>query len=145
MNGWGCDCLSKDGYILLVVRPITQADVPAGVTVPERKKLRRLLPSARVEAVIDVLVEPLSASSVRFAYSLTIPLASTVPAWAVNFILSEACANIFSNMREQAKKMAAQSPDSAHLKQAQTAEGRVLTAWLDARIDPYVAVLSGRA
>jgi hypothetical protein len=41
MNGWGCDCLSKDGYVLLVVRPIRQADVPDGVTVPARKKTRR--------------------------------------------------------------------------------------------------------
>jgi hypothetical protein len=107
--------------------------------------VRRLLPSARLEAVIDILVEPLSASSVRFAYSLTVPLAPTVPGWVVNFILSEACANIFSSMREQARKMAANDPDSAHLRQARTAEGRVLTAWLDARIDPYVAVLNGRA
>jgi len=144
MRGWGCNCL-KDGYLLMVVRPVTQADVPAGVTVPPMKPIRRLLPSQRVLAEINILVEPLSASSVRFAYSLTVPLAPSSPLWLVNLVLQKGVAEIFASMREQARKMSANDPSSAHVRKMQTADGKRLASWLGARIDPYVAALEGRA
>lgn len=80
MRGWGCDCL-KDGFLLMIVRPVTQADVPEDVIIPPMAQHRRLFPSQRVQAEINILVEPLSKSTVRFAYSLTIPLAPKVPLW----------------------------------------------------------------
>lgn len=144
MRGWGCDCL-KDGYLLMVVRPVTQADVPAGVTIPPMEPTRRLFPSTRVVAEINILVEPLSASAVRFAYSLAVPLAPSVPLWVVNVVLQQGVANIFASMREQARRMSAGDPSSAHLRAMQTPRGRRLASWLADKVDPYVAALEGRA
>jgi hypothetical protein len=144
MQGWGCDCLN-DGYLLMIVRPAGQADMPEGVMLPPLPKVRRLFPSLRVLASIDILVEPLSATSVRFAYSLSVPLAPSVPLWAINVILQQSMAQIFGSMREQARRMAADDTSSPHKQQMQTEDGQRISKWIADRINPYVAALEGRA
>lgn len=69
-RGFGCDHL-KEGCFLIVVRPVEQEDMPE-VAFPPFAYRRRLFPPMRVPTEINVLVEPLSASSVRFAYSLCV-------------------------------------------------------------------------
>jgi hypothetical protein len=144
MRGYGCDSL-RDGFILMVVRPLDSADLPPGVVVPPMARIRRMMPSVRVPAKIDVLVEPLSASSVRFAYALSVPLAPSTPTWVVTMILQHGMAQIFTKMREQAMLMATGDPNSRHLERLRTPEGARTMAWLTQRIDPYVAVLEGRS
>lgn len=144
LRGWGCDNL-RDGYMLLCVRPVRSGQLPAGVPAPELKKTRKMFPARRVPAVVDVLVEPLSATSVRFAYAASLPIEPLVPHWAINMILQQGMAQIFLRMKDMAKKMAAGDKGSLHLQRMSEPEHAHVAAWIRERVDPYVHALEETA
>lgn len=142
LHGWGCDHLQQGGFMLICVRPLEQAALPPGVAVPPQTSARRVFPSRRVPASLDIMVEPRGRDFVHFSYSISYPLHDGVPTWAVNIILGQGMAHLFAHMRAEAQKMAAgDAKRSHHLARQQEPSGALAADWLSERLDPYVAAL----
>lgn len=71
---------------------------------PAERLKGRLFPPTRAVAKIDVLVEPLSESSVRFAFQISQKIPPFLPRWAVQGILQKGMANIFGSMKKASKR-----------------------------------------
>lgn len=146
LHGWACDDLRRGGRVLICVRPLDAADLPAGVAMPALPSGRRAFPAQRVPASVDILVEPRGERSVRFAYCISYPLHPSVPTWAVNLLLGQGMATIFANMRLEAERMAAgDASASRHLARMKEPDGAAVARWLAERIDPHVAAASAAA
>ena len=144
VRGYGCDNLWKDGSLLLIVRPLENPPkgLPASFKTPAPAHRRRPFPTGRIPIVLDILVEPLSVDSCRFAYSIALPLAPSVPSWAVNMLLGQGMAEIFASMQRVARRMAAGDETSPHVQHARKPAGSATVAWIAARVDPFIATMT---
>jgi len=88
--------------------------------------------------MIDVLVEPLSDDSVRFAFQLSQKIPPWLPRWAVQMILHQGMANIFTAMNKTAAGMVS-DPNSLHAKLARTPEYQPTASWLRGKFDKFLA------
>ena len=139
LHGWGVDNL-RDGYFLMCVRPARQAELPDIPLPPHPSKAKtayKLFPPTRAIAVIDVLVEPLSDSSVRFAFQLSQKIPTWLPRWAVQSIIHQGMANIFTEMNKAAAGMAS-NPKSSHAKVATAPEYQPTANWLRGKFDKFL-------
>jgi hypothetical protein len=106
------------------VRPTSEEKLP-GIALPphpaKNPNLKsKLFPATRVLPQIDILFEPLSPTSVRFAYVMSQPVPPWMPTWAINFILQNGMAKIFAEMRRVARQMAADDRSSEHVRYTQS-------------------------
>jgi len=133
LRGYGCDNLLSSGYFLLIVRPARQSEMPEGVTLPPKPGGLGM----RVKADIDILVEPLSPTSVRFAYMITqkLPPHLAVPRWMINFVVQHGMGQIFSKMENVARGMAQNSVKSVHVAHVTRKEYLPTANWIRNRVD----------
>jgi len=139
LHGWGVDDLSRSGSFLMCVRPARQKDMPPEVELPPHPSTRKgggLFPPTRAIAVIDILVEPLSESSVRFAFQITQKF-PRLPRWAIQILLHKAMANIFGGLQKAAVDIST-NPASPHAKLAADPGYAETATWLRRRIDPFL-------
>jgi len=139
LHGWGVDDLSRSGSFLMCVRPARQKDMPPEVELPPHPSTRKgggLFPPTRAIAVIDILVEPLSESSVRFAFQITQKF-PRLPRWAIQILLHKAMANIFGGLQKAAVDIST-NPASPHAKLAADPCYAETATWLRRRIDPFL-------
>jgi hypothetical protein len=132
LHGWGC-VQAEEGYVLMVVRPLHEANLPKGVQMPPRPSARRLFPPQRLPAEINIVVAPsktVAEGGVRMIYSISFPLHPNVPTWAVNHLLAHGMAHIFSNLRIEARKMPAADPASHHVRRAAEPSGASALGWI---------------
>lgn len=105
-----CDNL-RDGNFLLCVRHCGKEDARAlaGSEVelpPKPSSAGKLFKLGRVKAVIDVMVEPLSPTSVRFSYSCSQPIPKLAPSWIVSMVMKRGMGDIFARMKAACRAMA---------------------------------------
>lgn len=138
LHGWGVDEL-RDGFFLMCVRPARQSELPDVELPPHPSKTHKgkLFPATRAIALIDVLVEPLSEDSVRFAFQLSQKIPTWLPRWAVQMILHQGMANIFTAMQKTALAMATE-PDSPHAKLARSPEYQPTANWLRGKFERFL-------
>lgn len=116
LQGFGCDNL-RDGNFLLCVRHCPQQDVEplTGRHIelpPKPSAAGKLLKLGRIKAIIDIMVEPLSPTSVRFSYSCTQPTPKLAPSWIVSWVLKSGMGSIFGQMKTVCRAMASGDPIS---------------------------------
>jgi len=104
---------------------------------PSKTRRTVLFPPARAIAVIDILVEPLSENSVRFAFQLSQKIPQFLPRWAVQTILHQGMANIFASMQKAALAMAT-NPKSDHAQLASSPEYRPTAEWLRSKFERFL-------
>ena len=138
LHGWGVDEL-RNGFFLMCVRPARQSELPLVELPLHPSKTHRtvLFPPARAVAVIDILVEPLSENSVRFAFQLSQKIPQFLPRWAVQTILHQGMANIFAAMQKVALAMAT-NPKSDHAQLASSPEYRPTAEWLRGKFERFL-------
>lgn len=138
LHGWGVDEL-RNGFFLMCVRPARQSELPLVELPLHPSKTHRtvLFPPARAVAVIDILVEPLSENSVRFAFQLSQKIPQFLPRWAVQTILHQGMANIFAAMQKAALAMAT-NPKSDHAQLASSPEYRPTAEWLRGKFERFL-------
>jgi len=138
LHGWGVDEL-RNGFFLMCVRPARQSELPLVELPLHPSKTHRtvLFPPARAIAVIDILVEPLSENSVRFAFQLSQKIPQFLPRWAVQTILHQGMANIFASMQKAALAMAT-NPKSDHAQLASSPEYRPTAEWLRSKFERFL-------
>lgn len=103
IEGFGCDGL-RDGYFLLCVRHCGEEDAHAlagrEVALPPKPNNKgKLFKLGRVKAIIDIMVEPLSPTSVRFSYSCTQPTPKMAPSWIISLVMRAGMGDLFSRMK----------------------------------------------
>ena len=108
LTGWACDDLQRSGCMLFCVRPAKPEDCP-GVPLPphprETHSGRKIFPPTRAHAIIDVLFEPITPTSVRFVFQVSLKL-QPLPMIdkVVQYILSKGMAKIFANLKVIAQR-----------------------------------------
>ena len=135
--GWGCDNLAESGEFLMCVRPVNSAAaMPAGARYPPPGggSSSTLLGALRAKAVIDILVEPLSDNSVRFAFQMSDRIAAFVPMWAINYVVQNAMVNVFDRMRDVAARMAAKDTQCEHYAHVNTRAYAPTKQWIEKRL-----------
>ena len=134
--GWACDNIDESGEVLMCVRPITSSTkLPDGVKYPKLDAGKStILGTLRAKAVIDILVEPLSDSSVRFAFQMSDQIADVVPSWGVNYVVQNAMVNVFERMRIAASGMGRCDPSSKHYRFVNRPEYAPTKKWIESRI-----------
>lgn len=133
--GYPSDALAETGEMLMCVRPVTSSTrLPPGVTYPERGEGSRsatVFGAFRAKAVIDILVEPLSETSVRFAFQMSDQLPPLLPTWAISYVMQNAMAKIFDRMKEVAATMAIDDPKSEHVKHVTRPSYAPIKEWIE--------------
>jgi len=125
----------------MCVRPARPVEMPEVALPPHPNQTHRkggLFPPTRAVAVIDILVEPLSASSVGFKFQLSQKIPQWLPRWAVQSILHQGIANIFTAMQRTAVAMSS-DPASAHAALARDPAYQPTANWLRAKFDAFLA------
>ncbi|KAJ1623753.1 hypothetical protein T492DRAFT_1052894, partial [Pavlovales sp. CCMP2436] len=140
LHAFFCDDLRDGGCALILVRPLKQSALSNDVLPPVRTG-HRVFPAQRVAASLDIMLEPTSADSVHFNFSLSFMLASHVPTYAVNMILAKGMANIVSNLRNTALRMAAGDATSVHVQRMRQPGSASAALWWSVRIDAFIASL----
>ena len=142
--GWACDNLNSEGNFMLNVRPVGRSTVlPNNTPHPTvggggRDKLFGQL---RAHAVIDVLLEPLGERSARVAFQMSDTIPPFFPSWAINYIVQNAMADIFTKMREVAVKMAARDPKCPHVAHVARPAYRRVRDWFYSKVHARIATL----
>ena len=136
--GWACDNLDYEGTMLLNVRPIrSKTKLPPGMThahTDENRGSNKLFGNLRAHAVIDIMLEPLSETSVRFAFQMSDTIPPFFPSWVINYIVQNAMADIFDKMREVAVKMYSQDKSSEHVQHCTRPQYQHIRRWFESRI-----------
>ena len=140
--GFGCDNLDENGCFMLCVRTVKQADVP-NVSIPPHPRdmpdrPTKIFPPARALATIDILFEPLTATSVRFAFQIKQKIPPFVPTWALDFVVQNGMAKIFSRMRDVAVQMAREDPACDHVAHINAPSYRPVASYLRGKVDTYL-------
>ena len=145
--GWACDNLAESGELLMCVRPVNEKTrLPAGISYPPFGGTHgKIFGTFRARAVIDILVEPLSPTSTRFAFVMSDKISALVPSWAINYVVQNAMVNIFAQMNKVATKMYNKDPQSAHYAFVNRPAYAHTKAWVEERIGPNAPVLQGKA
>jgi hypothetical protein len=108
--GFGCHN-PRDGLMQLCVRPLEQHGTSIELP-PKPEPSGKVFTLERIRVVIDVLMEPLSPTDVRFCYSMTQPVPRAAPSWITRTILKHGLGTIFSKMEKVALTMARKDPAS---------------------------------
>ncbi len=142
LNGWGCDNL-REGYFLICVRSVRQRDAPAlrFPPKPQERNLRVAI-AARIQATINILVDPTAAGSTRCAFQIIQPIPPFVPMWIVEYALTSCMANIFKGMAKVTQAIADGSHASKHVQLFRSAEYRGIRSWFSERLDRYLSELA---
>ena len=147
--GFASDSLmaGEDG-LLLVVRPV-RADtaLPPGVSYAFNSggKKRKLFGSLMAYAVIDILVEPLTESSCRFAFQMSDTVPTFVPTWMMNYMVQNAMLRIYDQTQMVATRMARQDPGSEHVSHINRAEYRPTRTWIEDKVSSFLATKASNA
>jgi hypothetical protein len=143
LHGWACDALDSRGFQLFCVRPAFQRDFP-NVELPlhpskDPNIKSKLFPSTRVLPIIDILFEPISDKSVRFAYVMTQPLPPIMPSWAIDFVLQKGMSKIFAGMLRVAKRMGNDDPSDDHVRYTRSEGYADVKGYVCNLVDGYLA------
>ena len=142
LHGWACDNLKHEGNFMLNVRPVRHGTpLPNGLPHPKigGNGATKVFGALRAHAVIDVLLEPLSETSVRFAFQMSDHVPPFMPSWAINYIVMNAMADIFDKMREVAVKMHAGDPNSPHVQHVGRRSYHETQKWFRSKVGDYVS------
>ena len=140
--GVGCDSFERDGTLLICVKSVKQS-APPDTPLPPLQASRGLKASQRVRADINVLFEPLSPTSVRFAFMFSHKVKAGLPQWLVDFVLQNGMAKIFSAMKRVAVRMAADDADCEHVAHVNSPQYAPVATWVRSRVDGFLATLPG--
>ena len=120
--GWASDNLrSRYGTFIFCVRPAAApVQLPAGAgpmpTCTGGSSRSKLFGGVDINAVIDILCEPLGEDSVRFAFQMTDTVPAFVPSWMINYIMQGAMVKVYGQMRAVAESMARNDPSCSHVR-----------------------------
>eukprot|EP00967_Tisochrysis_lutea_P029468 scaffold34470_cov40-Tisochrysis_lutea.AAC.2 len=146
LQGFGCDNL-RDGNFLLCVRHCSQQDVLplTGREIelpPKPNATGKLFKLGRIKAIIDIMVEPLSPTSVRFSYSCSQPAPKIAPAWIISWVLKSGMGSIFGRMKAVCRAMASGDPASRKrypiVDRLSTPEYKYVVDDLSGRVEGYL-------
>ena len=147
LHGFGCDCFARDGSMLMCVRSVRQSDVP-GATLPVHPSETykdKMIKATRVKADIDILFEPISATSVRFAFMLSHQLNATrMPAWVADLVLQKGMGQIFSSMKTIAVRMAADDRTCKHVPYVNSPEYQPIAKYIRNKVDGYLKTIKAK-
>lgn len=131
---WCCDNL-REGQLLLCMRSVRQADLPA-IHLPPHP--RRAYPgkalAVRVPVCIDILIEPIAASALRFSLQLRQEVPAGTPGWLTKWLCARGMTHLLQQMGRVARAMSAGDASSEHLAHARGREYAPTAAWYNARI-----------
>ena len=126
----------RDGNMQLCVRPLSQRDTNIELP-PKPEGKGKIFKLGRVHVVIDVLIEPISADSVRFCYSMTQPIPTAAPSWIVKMVLKRGMGTIFREMQKVALDMSRGKPDCPLVQHISRADYLPIAKWLRERAAAY--------
>ena len=75
---------------------------------------------------------------VRFAFQIKQKIPPFVPMWALDFVVQNGMAKIFSRMAEVASQMARDDPACPHVAHVQAEGYRPVASWLRSRVEGYL-------
>lgn len=141
--GWACDDLAQAGTLMLCVRPVMpNTQLPSGVARPPDNyavKVGKPLGGFRANAVIDILIEPLSDNSVRFAFQMSDFVPQFVPSWTISYFINHAMMEIFEKMSEVADKMIRNDPTCEHVALVKDPQYTPNRRWVQQKFEAHAA------
>ena len=146
LTGWACDDLQRSGCMLFCVRPAKPSDCPGTPLPPHPREThggRKIFPPTRAHAIIDVLFEPITATSVRFVFQVSLKL-QPLPMIekVVQYVLSKGMANIFANLKVIAQRMGRGDPTCPHVPHVASAAYAPTADYIRGKVNAFLERLS---
>ena len=148
LRSFACELPAADGArggVLLCLRPLRQSDLDDEAVADGRVQAMRMPPhprtahpdkavTARLQASIDVLCEPVSSTSARYVVQLTLPTKPSTPRWLVTNLLQRCVSDIATRLPNHVRH-AATMPKLVAATEAEAEAEAAAARWAEARLD----------